>query len=234
MGSGIETFLIPDNIHELQPGSFNAPGLQNIKICHKNFNSEGMQNLAFTESVFDAETIANVDLYVPEGSKELYEKFYPWKEFRNIVEYTDQNDELQYNAYRVSYVIEEEETAPAKRFAAALRAAAPAAVDVKLLGYAPSGVLFDKVPELEGYVFKGWKESLPDAMPSRDIVLTAIFESTGIATGVQEVDTDVAKGAQTVYSLDGKIVMQAPASADLSRLLRPGIYIVGGRKVVVK
>lgn len=237
-GSGIETFLIPENIKELQPGSFNAPGLQNIKICHKSFSEEGMKNLSFTESVFDKETIANVDLYVPEGSKELYEKFYPWKEFRSITEYTDQNDELQYNAYRVSYVVEKEGTAaPAKRFALVRRAAAltaPTTEDTELLGYTPSGILIDKVPVLEGYVFKGWKEDLPDVMPANDLILTAIFERAGIATPIQEINANAAQTSQTIYSLEGKVVMQAPASSDIQRSLRPGIYIVDGRKVVVK
>ena len=78
-------------------------------------------------------------------------------------------------------------------------------------------------PHKEGFVFEGWA-GLPETMPAEDIVLIAIFIDV---TGINEVLEDV-KGeggrVKTIYDLNGRAV-DNPTN---------GIYIVNGKKVLVK
>jgi hypothetical protein len=109
-------------------------------------------------------------LIVPEGTKaSLYSQVYPWKDFENIIEYSDQNDEHQYNAYRVEFEEEAEEETPA-----GARTRAPEESSAKVtVGFTPSGV----APELPTEIEKDgkkysvtYKETLT-TMPANDVVL---------------------------------------------------------------
>lgn len=169
--SGLETFLIAENIKTLKPGCLQAQSLREIKICHPN-----LTGLEWTEAVFEDVNLANVTLYVPEGSKTtIYEQVYPWKDFGTIEEYVDQADEHQYNAYRVEV---EEEVAAADDTPAGVRRRSTAS-DLDVVEFIPSGVAFT-MPEApvdaNGLLFDGWK-SLPvgAVMPATDIKLTAVF-----------------------------------------------------------
>lgn len=190
MGSGIETFLIPENIKTLNESSFNVNNLKAIKICHKDF-----KDLQYTESTFG--NVSNIVLYVPEGSKQLYEEFYPWKNFKEIKEYDDQYDSILYNAYKVSYKIPSM-TANAKSSVASNKSNEDYATD-----YIASGIDFEAIeaPQIEGYEFKGWRD-VPSVMPAKDIVLEAIYDS---ATGIEKV-MGSKEGASLVaiYSINGE------------------------------
>lgn len=173
--SGIETFIIPKNVTSIGWACFAGTPLKSIKICHESY-SDG--SISFPEDIFG--DISDVTLIVPEGTKEsLYSQVYPWKDFGNIIEYSDQHDEHQYNNYRVEFEeeadeeeepVEEEETPAAGRS----RLKKIKAVDKPVTaGFTPSGV----APELPTEIEKNgkkyavtYKESLA-VMPASDVVL---------------------------------------------------------------
>lgn len=165
MNSGIETFIIPQNITSIGWACFAFTHLKNIKICHESY-SDG--SFSFPEDIFS--DISGITLIVPEGTKaSLYSQVYPWKDFENIIEYSDQNDEHQYNAYRVEFEEEAEEETPA-----GVRTRAPEENNAKVtIGFTPSGV----APELPTEIEKDgkkysvtYKETLT-TMPANDVVL---------------------------------------------------------------
>lgn len=206
MGSGIETFLIPENIKEINESSFKVNNLKAIKICHKDF-----KNLQYTESTFG--NVSNIVLYVPKNSKQLYEEFYPWKSFKAIKEYDEQYDSILYNTYKVSYKI------PSMTGNAKSRTTSISADDNYATDYIASGVDFEAVeaPKIDGYEFIGWK-NLPIVMPAKDIVLEATYNAT---TGISNV-SNTGNGSSTIaiYSINGEKF--GKKIDDLS----PGIYIL--------
>ncbi len=165
MNSGIETFIIPQNITSIGWACFAFTHLKNIKICHESY-SDG--SFSFPEDMFS--DISGITLIVPEGTKaSLYSQVYPWKDFENIIEYSDQHDEHQYNAYRVEFEEEAEEETPA-----GARTRAPEENNAKVtIGFTPSGV----APELPTEIEKDgkkytivYKKALT-TMPANDVVL---------------------------------------------------------------
>lgn len=181
-GSGLETFIIPSNIKLLEEDCFDMSSLKGIKITHTN-----LDELTYTESVFS--NVSNVYLYVPEGTSDLYSQFYPWKNFKEIIEYQDQNDEFNFNAYGVTYTIP---TIQSNR--ANTRASLSSTNDSETVyskNYVASGIMIDRIkdPELEGYDFKGW-DNIPYIMPSHDIIIQAKFEvSSNVKEITQESET---------------------------------------------
>jgi len=78
----------------------------------------------------------------------------------------------------------------------------------------------------EGYIFSGWSE-VPETMPAANVKVLAIFT----VDGVEDV---VADRLVDVYTLQGvRVKSQVPLN-DLQRELPAGIYIVNGRKVLIK
>ena len=164
--SGIETFIIPQNITSIGSGCFADTHLKNIKICHESY-SDG--SISFTEDIFN--NISGITLIVPEGTKEsFYTQIYPWKDFENIIEYTDQNDEHQYNAYRVELEVEANEgpAAGSRRMNNTI-----SNNEVFTMGFTPSGVAL----ELPTGIEKGGKKFLVEykdnlaMMPANDVKL---------------------------------------------------------------
>ncbi len=183
--SGLETFLIPNNVKVLEPSSFKSKDLREFKLCHKQPNE-----LTYTEAVFKDVELSKVILFVPEGSKDIFKEVYPWKDFSEIIEYVDQNDEHQYNAYRVTCEEEIEGDDPVE--ARSLRAAA--IENVQTVAFTPSGVPFTlpEDPVKENYEFVGWKET-PSLMPAEDIKLIAVFKTNfikGDANNDKKVDVE--------------------------------------------
>lgn len=207
-GSSIETFIVPTTLNSLSEGSFYTNNLKAIKVCHKDF-----KDLNYTESTFA--NVSNVTLYVPEGSKDLYENYYPWKNFKAIKEYDEMYDEVMYNAYHITCIVPSEiQHAKASR-AVPLTSRSQAYADI----YNASGIDIDNmpVPIKEGYVFKGWK-GLPKVMPAKDITVEAIFENT---TGVDNVESDESMSA-IIYTVNGiKLGKYSP-----NKEYVPGVYIL--------
>ena len=183
---GIETFIIPENVTSIGEGCFGAlnewddyhHSLKSIKICHKSYSDN---SFSFPESIFN--DVSGITLIVPEGTKEsLYSQVYPWKNFGNIIEYKDQGDEHQYNAYSVSY---EEEVIGHEQ---------EASDDTTILDYIPSGVdtALPEETEKEDYVVIDWKDkqnNTPQAvMPAQDMLLRLTLALLGDANRDGDVD----------------------------------------------
>lgn len=168
--SGLETFLIPASVKTLEPYSFITKNLREFKLCHS-----AVKDLTFTESVFLDVDLSHVKLYVPTGAKNTFKDEYPWKDFEEIIEYTDQHDEHQYNAYRVGIgEVTDETPAPIRRRAGDV-------ATETTVGFTPSGV----VPELPTVIEKDGKKYVVEykedlsVMPAQDVVLQAVLIEMG-------------------------------------------------------
>ena len=89
------------------------------------------------------------------------------------------------------------------------------------VAYGDEVVLIDE-PVREGYTFSGWSE-VPATMPAGDITVTGAFTKTD--TGIEQVMVD--GGEIVIYDLNGMRII------DVQELKR-GVYIVNGKKVLVK
>ena len=86
----------------------------------------------------------------------------------------------------------------------------------------------DYIPEVaEGKAFEGWNDNIPETMPAHDVTIhgntvTSIF---GVTIDANE--------TVPVYSLAGTLVMKLDANNTIDRL-PSGVYIIKGKKVVIK
>ena len=78
-------------------------------------------------------------------------------------------------------------------------------------------------PQKEGYTFSGWSE-IPETMPAHDITVTGSFAYTNIASITTEV-------VFNVYSLNGTLLYKNVS--DIKDIPK-GLYIINGRKVLIK
>ena len=83
-----------------------------------------------------------------------------------------------------------------------------------------------EAPIKEGYTFSGWSE-LPATMPAHDVTVSGQF-----ASGISSILTD--DSLVDVYSVLGVRVKALVPLRNLKAELPRGIYIVNGRKVVIK
>lgn len=86
-------------------------------------------------------------------------------------------------------------------------------------------------PEVaEGRVFSGWDITVPETMPAYDV---EIHGTTTIIDGLEAIfangDTRV-----TIYSINGVLLFHNTTVKEAAQHLKSGIYIVNGRKMVVK
>ena len=86
-------------------------------------------------------------------------------------------------------------------------------------------------PEVtEGRVFSGWDITVPETMPAHDV---EIHGTTTIIDGLEAIfangDTRV-----TIYSINGVLLFNNTTVKEAAQHLKSGIYIVNGRKMVVK
>ena len=80
-----------------------------------------------------------------------------------------------------------------------------------------------ETPTKEGYTFNGWSE-IPATMPAEDITITGSFAKND--TAIDDVKCENGE-AKTVYDLNGLRIIDVEN-------LEKGIYIVNGKKVLVK
>ena len=93
--------------------------------------------------------------------------------------------------------------------------------DTKTVKYGAE-ITLPNPPEKSGYIFSGWS-GVPDTMPAEDIVITGSYIVD--TTGIDSVDIDLEN--DEVYNLKGQRITD-------SRNLTRGIYIVNGKKVLIK
>lgn len=83
----------------------------------------------------------------------------------------------------------------------------------------------------EGNVFDGWSETLPETMPAHNVNLYATY-SKDPSSGVDfNLDSD---SVVTVYTLFGTLVYKDRKWSEVADTLANGIYIVSGKKVIIK
>ena len=81
-------------------------------------------------------------------------------------------------------------------------------------------------PVREGYTFSGWSE-VPETMPAQDVTVTGSFTVNGINAVFSDKFVDV-------YTLQGTLIKRQIAVEELEHELPTGIYIVNGKKMLVR
>ena len=78
--------------------------------------------------------------------------------------------------------------------------------------------------------FKGWTEEIPSVMPAHDVEIHGVVvdkEPTAVA-GV------IVSEEGSIYSVDGVLLFKGDVSSGIIDRLTPGVYIVNGRKMIVR
>lgn len=84
-----------------------------------------------------------------------------------------------------------------------------------------------EVTDTQEKVFTGWKDC-PETMPAHDVEVYGTTLLTGISS-------TLAPDSRTdVYTTDGRLVRRAVRVSELPALLRKGLYIIGGRTVLIR
>ena len=86
-------------------------------------------------------------------------------------------------------------------------------------------IVLKEAPEKDGYIFSGWSE-VPETMPAEDLEVTGSFASS--------IKAVITKTHVDVYSLQGMLLKRQILVDELKNELPQGIYIVDGKKVLVK
>lgn len=91
-------------------------------------------------------------------------------------------------------------------------------------------VVAPEVTVEEGYKFDGWKEEVPETMPAHEVVIH------GTTSGTSAIDEIILEGDEsvTICNLNGVVIYENVKADEVKDRLVPGIYIVNGRKVLVK
>ncbi len=85
----------------------------------------------------------------------------------------------------------------------------------------------EEEPTKEGYTFSGWSE-IPETMPAENVTVVGTFS---VIDGIDDVNADT-RG--DVYNLQGVKVASNVALKDLNKEVSEGIYIIKGKKCLVK
>ena len=83
-------------------------------------------------------------------------------------------------------------------------------------------------PEKTGYTFDGWTE-IPETMPAHDVEIHGSFS---VVTAIRTILAD--EKAVDVYNLNGVLVKRNIEVDKLDKVLKKGVYIICGKKFVVK
>ena len=83
-------------------------------------------------------------------------------------------------------------------------------------------------PEKTGYTFDGWT-GIPETMPAHDV---EIYGSFSVVTAIRTILAD--EKTVDVYNLNGVLVKRNVEVDKLDKVLKKGVYIICGKKFVVK
>ncbi len=89
-----------------------------------------------------------------------------------------------------------------------------------------SAIMLKDAPVKDGYIFSAWSEA-PETMSASDVTIEGSFTVDGIETVVTNRLVDV-------YTLQGVMMKRQIPVEELEQELPGGIYIVNGKKMVVK
>ena len=84
-----------------------------------------------------------------------------------------------------------------------------------------------EVDVAENESFSGW-EDIPETMPAHDVIVYGSTKPTGIS-GIRDAEQFV-----TVYSINGVVIKQNVEKNRIGKILGPGLYIVAGKKILVR
>ncbi len=142
------------------------------------------------------------------AEKEGY-TFTGWKDAPKTMPFEDLTltGEYQVNNYLLTYIVDGEVYAQ------------------ESVAYGSPIVLIDDLVK-EGYIFSGWSE-VPETMPATNVKVVAVFTVDGI-------EETLADRLVDVYTLQGMRVKAQVPMSDIQKELPAGIYIVNGRKMLVK
>ena len=87
LNSGLETVSIPASCTSMAEDCLDTPSLQIVTMYVRD-----LDKLLYTESCFG--NVSNATLRVPNGSKQVYQEYYPWMSFASIEEFDDGNGSL--------------------------------------------------------------------------------------------------------------------------------------------
>ena len=184
--------------------------------------------VAETYDVFENDVYSKANLYVPEEQKNLYYTIIPWSKFQNIYssDYTPGETE---NVYKIVPVLLPSQTLT---------------LGVKNMdtGMLENSFCWNSSDELVADVDS---QGIVTAKAVGETVITAtgaegksaefeiiVMEGDDDNLAVQEILLE-SKTNNNVYTLGGVVVIRDATQEDL-RTLAPGLYIIGGKKVIVK
>ena len=80
----------------------------------------------------------------------------------------------------------------------------------------------------DGYKFSGWSEIIEE-MPAHDVAIYGTFE---FETGITHILGDVEN--VDIYDINGKMLLHGVSVKDIREKLGYGLYIINGKKVMIK
>ena len=78
--SGIESIEIPATVTSMKENCLSTSSLKTVKSYIMDITRG-----SYTETCFG--NVSDTDLYVPSGTKAIYQEYYPWKSFKSIIEF---------------------------------------------------------------------------------------------------------------------------------------------------
>ena len=83
------------------------------------------------------------------------------------------------------------------------------------------------IPTKEGYLFSGWSNP-PQTMPAHNVTVIGSFE----VDAIENTTTDTP--LVDVYTLQGVKIMHQVSTSEIKHLLPHGVYIINGKKQIVR
>ena len=91
-----------------------------------------------------------------------------------------------------------------------------------------TAIVPEEEPVKDGYKFSGWSEIIEE-MPAHDVAIYGTFE---IETGITHILGDVEN--VDIYDINGKMLLHGVSVKDIREKLGYGLYIINGKKVMIK
>ena len=91
-----------------------------------------------------------------------------------------------------------------------------------------TAIVPEEEPVKDGYKFSGWSEIIEE-MPAHDVAIYGTFE---IETGITHILGDVEN--VDIYDINGKMLLHSVSVKDIREKLGYGLYIINGKKVMIK
>ena len=149
----ISNSKIANYSYKLEPSTFVFSRFSKLKNLHVDDpNPVALDNNVFTEGKY-----FTINIYVPAGTKEIYQNTDGWKNFFNIIEESAPQ-------YKLSYIVDGKE------------------YKTYMLDYG-TAITPEPAPTKEDFIFSGWSE-IPKTMPDYDVTVTGTF-SDGVDAEVK-------------------------------------------------